>query len=154
MKKSIEIVAFEPQHSNHFYNLNVDWLEKFFYVEPYDKKVLSNPKAYIIDTGGYIFFAKLKEEIVGTVALINQKDFFELSKMAVSPKYQGFKIGQQLMDYCIDFAKQQQWKSITLYSHRKLVPAIKLYKKVGFIEVELEKDSHYERSDIKMKLDL
>lgn len=150
----IEIINFEPQYSSRFYDLNVEWLEKYFYVEPYDKKVLSNPKEYIIDNGGFIFFAKLENEIVGTVALINQHDFFELSKMAVSPKFHGLKIGQQLMNHCIEFAKKQHWDSITLYSHRKLVPAINLYKKVGFVEIELEQDSHYERSDIKMKLSL
>jgi ribosomal protein S18 acetylase RimI-like enzyme len=152
--KQIEIINFKPQHSSHFYDLNVEWLEKYFYVEPYDKKVLSNPKEYIIDNGGFIFFAKLENEIVGTVALINQQDFFELSKMAVSPKFHGLKIGQKLMNYCIEFAKKQHWDSITLYSHRKLAPAINLYKKVGFVEIELEQDSHYERSDIKMKLSL
>ena len=151
---SVEIINFKHKYAKHFYELNVEWLEKFFYVEPYDQKVLSNPKDFIIDKGGYIFFAKYNNEIVGTVALINQKSFFELSKMAVSPKYQGLKIGQKLMDYCIDFAKQQNWESITLYSHRKLVPAINLYKKIGFVEIDLESDSHYERSDIKMRLDL
>jgi ribosomal protein S18 acetylase RimI-like enzyme len=149
---SVEIINFTPQYASYFYDLNVEWLEKFFYVEPYDQKVLSNPQEFIIDKGGYIFFAKYNNEIVGTVALINQNSFFELSKMAVSPKYQGLKIGQKLMDYCINFSKQKNWKSITLYSHRKLVPAINLYKKIGFIEVELEAESHYERSDIKMEL--
>ena len=152
--KTIKIIPFEPQYSNHFYELNVEWLEKYFYVEAYDKKVLSNPKQWIIDTGGYIFFAKYHDEIVGTVALINQEKIFELSKMAVSPKYQGFKIGLKIMNHCIDFAKKQQWKDIVLYSHRSLVPALNLYKKVGFVEVPLEKDSHYERSDIKMQLEL
>ena len=152
--KSIEIIPFEPQYSSRFYDLNVEWLEKYFYVEPYDKKVLSNPQEFIIDKGGFIFFVKYHNEVIGTVALINQGSFYELSKMAVSPKHHGLKIGQQLMDYCIDFAKQQQWESISLYSHRKLVPAINLYKKIGFVEVELEQNSHYERSDIKMKLDL
>jgi len=154
VSSTIEIIPFEAQYASRFYDLNVEWLEKFFYVEPYDKKVLSNPQEYIIDTGGFIFFVKLNDEIVGTVALINQKKFYELSKMAISPKHQGLKIGQQLMDYCINFAKQQNWESITLYSHRKLVPAINMYKKVGFVEVELEAESHYERSDIKMKLEL
>jgi ribosomal protein S18 acetylase RimI-like enzyme len=150
--KPLEIIAYQPQYANHFYNLNVAWLEKYFYVELYDKKVLSNPQEYIIDTGGFIFFAKYKNEIVGVVALINQKTFFELSKMAVSPKYQGLKIGEKLMNFCIEFATKQDWKSITLYSHRKLVPAINLYKKVGFKKVPLEENSHYKRSDIKMML--
>ncbi|MGB0880490.1 MAG: GNAT family N-acetyltransferase [Polaribacter sp.] len=91
---------------------------------------------------------------MGVVSLINQKSFFELSKMAVLPKYRGLKMGQKLIDYCIAFAKNQSWKSITLYSHKKLVPAIALYKKVGFKEIPLEENSHYERSNIKMLLKL
>jgi ribosomal protein S18 acetylase RimI-like enzyme len=74
--------------------------------------------------------------------------------MAVLPKYQGLKIGLKLMNFCIEFAKNQQWKSITLYSHRSLVPAINLYKKIGFKEVEVEKDVHYKRANIKMILEL
>ena len=150
----LEIIAYQPEFAKDFYNLNTAWLEKYFYVEPYDKKVLSNPQKYVIDSGGFIFFAKYNNEIVGVVSLINQKTFFELSKMAVSPKYQGLRIGLKLMNFCIEFAKRQQWKSITLYSHRKLVPAISLYKKIGFKEVALEENSHYERSDIKMLLEL
>lgn len=150
----LQIIPFEEKYANKFYELNAQWLTKYFYIEPYDEKVLSNPKKYIIDSGGFIFFAKYDEDIVGVVSLINQKTFFELSKMAVSPKYQGLKIGQQLIDFCINFAKKQGWKSITLYSHNKLVAALNLYKKVGFKEIPLEENSHYERSDIKMILEL
>lgn len=150
----VEIVNFEGKYAKDFYNLNVEWLKKYFYVEPYDEKVLSNPKEYVLDPGGFIFFAKYNNEIVGVVSLINQKTFFELSKMAVSPKYQGLKIGQKLMDFCIEFAKNKKWESITLYSHRSLVPAINLYKKMGFSEIPVEENSHYERSDIKMILKL
>jgi len=152
--ENIEIVGYETKYASHFYDLNVAWLEKYFYVEPYDQKVLSNPKKHVIDPGGYIFFAKYASEIVGVVSLINQKSFFELSKMAVTPKYQGLKIGLQLMNFCIEFAKQKQWESITIYSHKKLLPAIQLYKKVGFKEISLEENSHYERSNIKMLLEI
>jgi ribosomal protein S18 acetylase RimI-like enzyme len=153
-RNNLEIIAYQPVFAKDFYNLNVAWLKKYFYVEPYDKKVLNNPQKYVIDPGGFIFFAKYNNEIIGVVSFINQKTFFELSKMAVSPKYQGLKIGLKLMNFCIEFARKQQWKSITLYSHRKLVPAINLYKKIGFKEILLEENSHYERSDIKMLLEL
>ena len=152
--ENLEIIAYQPKFAKDFYNLNVEWLEKYFYVEPYDEKVLSNPQKYVIDSGGFIFFAKYNNEIVGVVSLINQNTFFELSKMAVLPKYQGLKIGLKLMNFCIDFARNKKWKSITIYSHRSLVPAINLYKKIGFKEVALEKESHYKRSDIKMLLKL
>jgi ribosomal protein S18 acetylase RimI-like enzyme len=154
INKDLQIIAYQEKYSKDFYTLNVAWLEKYFYVEPYDQKVLSNPKKFIIDKGGFIFFAKYEDKIVGTFAIINQNTFFELSKMAVSPKYQGLKIGQQLIDFCIQFAQKQHWANITLYSHRSLVAALYLYKKVGFVEVPLEEEVHYERADIKMTLKL
>ncbi len=150
----LEIIPFHQKYAQDFYNLNMEWLEKYFFAEAYDKKVLSTPKEHIIDAGGFIFFVKNNDKIIGTIALINQDTYFELSKMAISPEYQGLKIGQQLMEYCINFAKERQWKTVTLYSNRKLVPAINLYKKVGFVEAPLEKDVHYERANIKMVLNL
>ncbi len=152
--ENVTIVPFEKKYAQSFYDLNVEWLKKYFYVEPYDEKVLSNPKKYILNSGGFIFIAIYNDEVVGVVSLINQKNFFELSKMAVLPKYHGLKVGQKLIEFCISFAKKKNWKNITLYSHRSLVAAIHLYKKNGFFEVELEKDVHYERANIKMILNL
>lgn len=146
----VEIIPFEEKYAKDFYRLNAAWLEKYFYLEPYDIKVLGNPKEYILDSGGFIFLATYQEEIIGVVALIYQKTFFELSKMAVLPKYRGQKIGEKLVDFCIKFGKTKGWKSITLYSNKKLVPAINLYKKMGFKEIEIEKDTYYERANIKM----
>ena len=38
--EKVEIIAYQPKYAAHFYKLNVEWLEKYFYVEPYDEKVL------------------------------------------------------------------------------------------------------------------
>ena len=70
--------------------------------------------------------------------------------MAVAESWQGKKIGNLLMGYCIDFAKKLDAAKLVLYSNRKLLPALHLYKKFGFIEVPLE-NSEYKRSDIKME---
>lgn len=152
----VEIIPFEKQYAKHFYALNIEWLQTYFYVEPYDDEVLSKPETHIINKGGYIFFAKLENQIVGTVALmpIGKDGLFELTKMAVSPKHRGFKIGQLLMQQCIDFAKSLQLPKLILYSNRKLENAIYIYRKYGFIEVPVEKNSPYKRSDIKMELAL
>jgi N-acetylglutamate synthase-like GNAT family acetyltransferase len=152
----IEIIPFNTRYSQHFYDLNIEWLKTYFYVEPYDEEVLSKPEEYIINKGGFIFFAKLNETILGTVALMptSTKNVFELTKMAVSPKHRGYKIGQQLMQYCIEFAKQHQFKALMLYSNTKLENAIYIYRKYGFIEIPVEKNSPYKRSDIKMILEV
>jgi N-acetylglutamate synthase-like GNAT family acetyltransferase len=117
---------------------------------------LSKPDQYIINKGGFIFFAMKDEKVVGTVALMPTKEagILELTKMAVSPKERGQKIGQQLLHHCIDFGKEQNIKALLLYSNTVLENAIYLYRKYGFRELELEKDSPYVRSDIKMLLEL
>lgn len=153
-ESTLEIIPFKEEFAPYFYELNVAWLKKYFYVEPYDELVLSNPQRYIIDKGGFIFFGRYQNEIVGVVSLINQGSFFELSKMAVTPQFQGIKFGLQLMEFTITFAKSKGWENLILYSNRKLVPAISLYSKLGFKEVPLETDVNYERADIKMELSL
>jgi GNAT superfamily N-acetyltransferase len=152
--KKLEIISFKNDYANNFYKLNIEWLKTYFYVEPFDEEVLSKPEIYIINKGGFIFFAKNNDDIVGTVALMptDTTNVFELTKMAVSPKHRGFKIGQQLMQHCIDFVKDNNFKGLMLYSNTKLENAIYIYKKYGFIEVPLEPNSPYARSDIKMEL--
>ena len=66
MTMKINIISFDNKYAKDFYYLNIEWLKTFFYVEPYDEVVLSNPQHYIINKGGYIFFYKLNNEIVIT----------------------------------------------------------------------------------------
>lgn len=150
---TIKIISFEPKYAMHFYGLNIEWLKTYFYVEPFDEEVLSKPEHYIIDKGGYIFFALLDNKVAGTVALMPLKNEagFELTKMAVSPEHRGHRIGQQLMQYCLDFAKAEKFERLLLYSNTILENAIYIYKKLGFIEIPVEDNSPYKRSNIKME---
>lgn len=149
-----EIITYTDKYASNFRDMNLAWLEKYFFVEEHDREVLEQAEDYIINKGGFIFFALVNNEVVGTVALINEKEGFELSKMAVIPVFQGQKIGQQLLKFCINFAKIKGWDKLIIYSSTLLENAIYLYRKYGFKEVELEKDSPYQRSDIKMVLEL
>lgn len=152
---NIEIVPFKMEYATAFRDLNVEWLEKFFIVEPHDKEVLSNCKENIIDEGGFIYFAKIDTEIVGCFAFLKvENGIFELTKMAVSPKYRGKKIGQHLLQFSIDTAKEKGFKEVLLYSSRKLENAIHLYRKYGFKEVPLEPNTPYKRADIKMVMEI
>jgi len=150
---NIEIIDFEPKYRDDFKNLNVEWLEKYFEVEPYDKEVLSNPEKYILEKGGKILFAKLEDKIIGTVALMPKNSSFELTKMAVTDKIQSKGIGSLLMQKCIDEAKNLGLKEIFLFSNTKLDKAINLYKKVGFLEEHFD-SSDYKRANIYMTLKL
>ncbi|MDL5511886.1 GNAT family N-acetyltransferase [Arenibacter sp. M-2] len=150
---SLSIIPFKVCFATRFKDLNVAWLEKYFYVEPKDKVLLENCEANIIDKGGFIFFAQYNDEIVGCFALIKLGDgVFELGKMAVDPEYQGLKIGQALLAFAIEFSKQNMWNKIILYSSTKLENALYIYRKYGFKEIEMEENLPYARGDIKMEL--
>lgn len=151
LDNDLRIIPFSSEWKEPIKTLNIEWLQKYFKVEPKDEKVLSNPQEEIIDKGGMIFYVQYKDVIVGTVSLLKMDNqTFELSKMAVSEGIQGLGIGKKLLQHCIEVAKEQQIKKLILYSNRSLKPAIHLYEKFGFEEIALE-EGIYERADIKME---
>ncbi|MFE3867836.1 GNAT family N-acetyltransferase [Flavobacterium sp. LS2P90] len=151
LENTVEIIPFSTDLKEHIKTLNLEWLKKYFKVEPKDKIVLSNPQGEIIDKGGMIFYAKYNNQIIGAVSLIKIDDVtFELSKMAVTDTIQGLGIGKKIMEHCLTVAKEEGIQKLILYSNRSLMPAIHLYKKYGFTEIALE-NGVYERADIKME---
>lgn len=151
MSTTVEIIEFRDELAQRFKELNVAWLKKYFYVEPIDEEMLSNPKSYFIDKGGHIFFATINGEVAGTFALMKQADgSYELSKMAVDEQFQGNKLGNHMLAFCLEKAAALGAKKVILYSNTLLGPAIHLYKKYGFVEVPLG-DVDYERANIKME---
>jgi ribosomal protein S18 acetylase RimI-like enzyme len=79
-------------------------------------------------------------------------DVFELAKMAVSPQFQGYKIGERLMQACVDFARREGATTIFLESNTKQFAAVNLYRKFGFRETPLDPNSLYSRANIRMEL--
>ena len=145
------IVPFQPKYKSYFVDLNLDWLNEYFEVEANDEEVLYRCEEEIILKGGFIFFAKIDNEIVGTYSLLKLSyGVFELTKMAVDKQLRGKGIGSKLMNHCLQFAKENQFEKLILYSNTSLENAIHLYRKFGFVEIPFE-HSPYERGDIKME---
>ena len=151
----IKFREFTAKDSEQFKALNIEWLKKYFEVEPIDERVLSNPRSEILDSGGFIFMAEIKDEVIGTFAFIKKgNQIFEFSKMAIDPKFRNKGYGNVMMQFAISFAKKYRWNKIILYSNRILKNSIHLYFKYGFIEVPMEADVIYSRGNIKMELEL
>ena len=151
---NIEIINFDPKYRDDFKILNEEWLNNYFVVESFDQKQLENPESEILEKGGEIFFAKDDEKIIGTASLLYNNGYYELAKMAVTETYKGKGIGNILMRHCIEAAKKLEAEKMILLSNKKLVPAISMYEKFGFREVEVDPDNPYDRCDIKMELSL
>ena len=151
----IKFREFTAKDSEQFKALNIEWLKKYFEVEPIDERVLSNPRSEILDSGGFIFMSEIKDEVIGTFAFIKKgNQIFEFSKMAIDPKFRNKGYGNVMMQFAISFAKKYRWNKIILYSNTILKNSIHLYFKYGFIEVPMEADVIYSRGNIKMELEL
>lgn len=152
----VQLVDYKPQYREAFKTLNEEWIQKYFKMEEADHKALDHPKENILDPGGEIVVALYQGEPLGVCAMVAMTDpkyEFELAKMAVSPKAQGMGMGWLLGEAIIDRAKARGADWLYLESNTRLVPAIKLYEKLGFTKVT-GRITPYERSNIQMELKL
>ena len=154
MPSHVAIIDFEPAHHAAFRALNHEWITRYFALEAPDHLVLDNPQAHILDHGGHILMARYAQMLVGTCSLIKEADgVYELAKMAVSPRLQGLGIGWALGQAVVAKARQLGARRIELVSNSQLIPALHLYKKLGFLPAPLL-PTPYQRGNVRMVLAL
>ncbi len=154
---SINIVDYRPEFADFFRNINYEWLEEYFEVEPYDRIILSNPEKQVLNLGGHILFALRGEEVIGTCALLKHTDFkYELAKMGVLKKHRGQGVGHRLAEAGIERARSLGAKRLILGTSKVLTAANRLYASLGFTQANMAEIGPlpYKRETIVMGLDL
>ena len=152
MTERFTVELFSREYAAAFKELNLDWIERYFVVEPLDELLLSNPQEHFIDSGGQIVFAVQDDLVVGCCGIFKHTGtVFEISKMAVRPALQGLGIGRVLLDRAIEVAQSLGAERLEIISSTRLKTALALYASVGFVEVPLESDA-YERGNIALEL--
>lgn len=148
----VSLVPFSDEYHEAFRSLNVEWITTYFKMEAADYEALDHPHEKILNRGGFIYIALYAGEAVGCCALIKVNErVYELAKMAVSPKAQGKHIGYLLGKAMLEKARQLGAEKVYLESNTLLKPAIRLYHKLGFQQVQ-GYQSPYERCNIQMEV--
>jgi putative acetyltransferase len=145
---------FQPADADAFFELNREWIQRHFWLEPADLEVLWNPQTAILDPGGHIFTAVRDGVCVGCCALIAMGPCeYELAKMAVAPAERRQGIGRRLMNAAIAKAEHIGATRLYLESNAILPGAVALYESMGFRHLPKEriKPSHYVRADVFME---
>ena len=133
MDAGIQIIKYSSQYQSDFRRLNLEWLDKYNLTEAPDLMVLDDPQGTILDRGGYIWLAMADNKPVGSAALMKEREGeYELAKMAVTAAYRGRGISKQLIETCLDKAKEIGAKKLSLFSNHQLLIALKLYERYGF----------------------
>jgi len=156
-ESAVEIVEFHRRYARYFRDLNYEWLEKYFEVEPYDRIVLNDPRKQIIKLGGCVFFARVKAEVVGTCALLKHTERkYELAKMGVTERFRGRGVGHRLTQAAIDKARSLGADTLVLATSKLLPVANHLYESMGFQYTDLSiiGPLPYKRETIVMAMEL
>jgi len=92
---------------------------------------------------GFWLIAKYKEKVIGSVVIrrfpdeiLYYRDWWVFS-LFVGEKYRNLGIGKTLMEKAIEKAKESGAKKINLIVNSKALPAINLYKHLGFTEISI-----------------
>jgi putative acetyltransferase len=135
-----------------FKRLNLEWIEKYFAVEPHDLEQLDHPREHIIDAGGEILFGFIGGQVAGVCAIVKTgPNEFELAKMCLAPQFQGRGLGEAICRQAVETARGMGARRIWLASNRILKPALRVYEKLGFAEFT-GAVTPYARTNIYMEL--
>lgn len=101
-------------------------LSKF--VRDYDEKF---DRAWIAERDG---------EVVGSVFITRGSEgVAQLRMLYVEPSARGLGLGRRLVDECIRFSRARGYKTLMLWTHDILTPAIRIYQAAGFKLIKEER---------------
>lgn len=116
-----------------FAELNLAWIEQLHVVEASDRQMHDHPEQYT-QGGNSVFSAIIDGTTAGVVALKKDEEGrWELTKMAVDPKFRGRGVGNALMEQAESYARDSLGlERIYLLSSTVNAAAIRLYKRRGW----------------------
>lgn len=130
------------------------YLENNFSKEQLSKEIEDEHSAF--------YFAKLENTVIGYLKInysgaqteLNDQKSLEVERIYIGKEYYGKGVGQLLLDFALQIAKQQQMDYVWLGVWEENLRAINFYKKNGFIEFDkhIFRLGNDEQTDIMMKL--
>ncbi len=103
------------------------------------KSELENPNSIY-------FIIKENDEICGFIGILQVLDTADIMNIVIKKSYRGRGLSKILLEYIINYCKENNIKKINLEVSSKNIVAINLYKKYGFEEVGYRKN-YYKNAD-------
>jgi putative acetyltransferase len=112
------------------------WLNIDLGFQKFDEELLHLKEMYSFPNGA-IVLCKSENIFTGCVAVRKKENgIAELKRMFTKAAYRKEGIGALLLQRALELAKELHYKKIRLDTLDTMTPAIKLYKKYGFYEIE------------------
>lgn len=111
--------------------------EKLYTPEAFDVTILDAERVRKrFSENGRIWAALKNEVIIGTVSVVDEGERLYIRSMAVSPSAQELGIGQKLLEEIENYAAEENFEKLFLYTTPFLYGAIRLYERNGFERLE------------------
>lgn len=155
-RPALAIREYSDDLAQAFHDINAEWIEAMFVLEPVDREVLLSPREKIIDAGGTILFVEVEGlDVVGTCALKpTGGGGYELTKMGVRETARGSGAGAFLLQAVIVRAVEIGADPLYLLTNHTCEAAIHLYEKLGFRHdagIMADYGTRYARCDVAMR---
>ncbi len=135
--ESVVVVDYSPGLNKHFHELAGPWLTEELNgtLKEEDGIALRNPDEKYFIEGGFLFYAKYKDQIVGFVALKRLDDStFEFANFYVQPNYRHLEIENLLIERCISRCMENEVSELWLQTSISKNEAHLIYDALDFID--------------------
>ena len=90
------------------------------------------------------WIAERDGEAVGSVFIARASpEVAQLRLLYVDPSARGLGLGRRLVDECIRFSRAKGYKTLMLWTHDILVPAVRIYQAAGFKLIKEERHNEF-----------
>lgn len=112
------------------------WLNIDLSFQRFEKELMDLKEMYTAPNGGIVLYKQDNKYLASVAVRKIEGEIAELKRMFVQPAFQHQGIGKALLEKAIALARNLHYAYIRLDTLNHMTPAINLYKKYGFYEIE------------------
>ena len=144
----MKIIEFEEKYRKDFIDFNTDWIvSNFGFLEEQDNETFEKIDEEM-KAGAMIFFAVENDTALATcMARPMEEATWEICKLGSNKELPHKGAGSAVFEAAMNWALEHGAEKLFIVSNRRLKPALHIYRKYGFKEIELE-NCEYIRGDI------
>lgn len=133
----MEIFEYIKDYKDNVNNLMHEILVCEYGFEQFSDGIINSQNDEYIMGNNKLWIAMENGEIIGTTGLIEISEKHALlKKVYVKESHRGKGIAQQLLNQCLNYAKEMNYDYVFLETYQRLERAIAFYSKNGFTEFE------------------
>ena len=107
------------------------------------RQVVRDHRVFVVEDG---------DVIVGALVLVDKADGLLFDNIAVLPSRQGEGIGRRLMEHAESEARRLGHPHLDLYTHQQMTENIRLYERIGYVEVDRRTERGFPRVYMRKRL--